>query len=100
MQCQLCAATITHRLVIDGGRERGREGGEGEREIERGASITPLNLPVSEKGRRGRAGGPTGLGKGGVGQERREERRGGEVGGGSGGMDGGEVVSKIGRAHV
>lgn len=50
-QCQADAATITPGLVIDRGRERGRvggsEGGDGEGETARGASITPLNLPVT-----------------------------------------------------
>lgn len=32
------------------GEREGSEGGDGEREIERGASITPLNLPVTVKG--------------------------------------------------
>lgn len=39
MQCQLDAAAITAGPVIDGERAR--------REIERGASITPFNLPVT-----------------------------------------------------
>lgn len=54
-QCQADAATITPGLVIDRGRERergrgregGNEGGDGEGEAARGASITPLNLPVT-----------------------------------------------------
>lgn len=49
MQCQPDATAITAGPMID----RGREAGDGEKEIERGASITPLNLPVT----RGESGG-------------------------------------------
>ena len=38
--------------------ERAREGGDGEREIERGTSITPFNLPVIARGRLGKEAGP------------------------------------------
>lgn len=50
--CQPHAAAITPAAMMDGG--EGRWGGE-ERETRRGASITPLNLPVTA--RSGREGG-------------------------------------------
>lgn len=47
--CQPHAATITPAAMMDGG--EGKEGGDGEGEIQRGASITPLNLPVTAEAR-------------------------------------------------
>lgn len=49
LQCQPDTTAITAGPMID----RGREGGDGEKEIEREASITPLNLPVTPGGEAG-----------------------------------------------
>ncbi len=45
LQCQPDTTAITAGPMIDGG----REGGDGEKEIEREASITPLNLSLRGK---------------------------------------------------
>lgn len=49
LQCQPDTTAITAGPMID----RGREGGDGEKEIEREASITPLNLTVTPGGEAG-----------------------------------------------
>lgn len=46
--CQAHAAAITPAAMMDGGEGKG-EGVGGERETQRGASITPLNLPVTAR---------------------------------------------------
>lgn len=52
--CQPHAAAITPAAMMDGGEGKGGGGvGDGEREIRRGASITPLNLPVTAQAWRG-----------------------------------------------
>lgn len=47
--CQPHAAAITPAAMMDGGEGKGGWGCGGEREIQRGASITPLNLPVTAR---------------------------------------------------
>lgn len=56
--CQPHAAAITPAAMMDGGeRKGGGRDGDGEREIQRGASITPLNLPVTAQAWIGKGGG-------------------------------------------